>query len=271
MRYIGRYKPTFKFWLGPKLFVVVTQPRDIEIVLNQCPEKPQHYKYFCDIFGNGLITLPVNQWKKHRKLIGPTFNQQILNSFVSTFGHYSNILVEKLKGTVGKGCVDLYPIFSQCTLDIVCDTTMGTKVNAMDEGSQYMLWISRREKVQLSVNNEGVPQGKIFLDYLLKLTDQDGKWSDEETIEESRTIIVAGSDATAQTLCYVLMMLAMHQDIQNKVYDEIISILKDDRSPTLADLQEMTYLERFIKESLRLFPAASVIGRFVTNDVALDF
>lgn len=58
MHYIGRYKPTFKFWLGPKLFVVVTQPRDIEIVLNQCPEKPQHYKYFCDIFGNGLITLP---------------------------------------------------------------------------------------------------------------------------------------------------------------------------------------------------------------------
>ncbi|KAJ3624406.1 hypothetical protein MTP99_018029 [Tenebrio molitor] len=135
---------------------------------------------------------------------------------------------------------------------------------------KQILETKRREKVQSSVNNQIVPKKDIFLDYLLKLTDQDGKWSDEETIEETRTIIVAGSDATAQTLCYVLMMLAMHQDIQNKVYDEIISILEDDRSPTPADLQEMTYLERFIKESLRLFPVASAIGRFVTDDVALE-
>jgi cytochrome P450 len=57
------------------------------------------------------------------------------------------------------------------------------------------------------------PKKKIFLDYLLDLTDQDDRWSDEESVEEARTIEVAGSDATALSVCYVLMMLAMHQEI----------------------------------------------------------
>jgi cytochrome P450 family 4 len=58
------------------------------------------------------------------------------------------------------------------------------------------------------------PKKKIFLDYLLDLTNQDDRWRDEESIEEARTIVVAGSDATALSVCYVLMMLAMHQEIQ---------------------------------------------------------
>jgi cytochrome P450 len=58
------------------------------------------------------------------------------------------------------------------------------------------------------------PQKKIFLDYLLDLTDQDDRWRDEESVKEARTIVVAGSDATALSVCYVLMMLAMHQEIQ---------------------------------------------------------
>ncbi|KAJ3624407.1 hypothetical protein MTP99_018029 [Tenebrio molitor] len=113
------------------------------------------------------------------------------------------------------------------------------------------------------------PKKKIFLDYLLDLTDQDDRWSDEESVEEARTIEVAGSDATALSVCYVLMMLAMHQEIQNKVYEEIVSIFGDDRSPTLEDLQKMCYLERVIKETLRLFPVGGLIARRLTKDIVL--
>ncbi|CAH1376630.1 cytochrome P450 4C1-like [Tenebrio molitor] len=316
VRLVEQYKPLFKFWLGPKFCVVVTQPQDIEIILTNCLEKPEHYDYLTPIFGNGLLTMPGNEWKRHRRIIGSTFNQQILNSFVDIFGDYSNILVERLKGTLGKGCVDMFPILTQCTLDIVCDTTMGTKVNAMKKGSQYILWTSRAselgimrlfniflhpnfiwkmssnyketqsisQKVQDYVRQiierkkcergqragfDEAPKKKIFLDYLLDLTDQDDKWRDEESVEEARTIVVAGSDATALSVCYVLMMLAIHQEIQNKVYEEIVSIFEDDRSPTPEDLQKMCYLERVIKETLRLFPVGGLIARRLTRDIVL--
>jgi hypothetical protein len=58
VRLVEQYKPLFKFWLGPKFCVVVTQPQDIEIILTNCLEKPEHYDYLTPIFGNGLLTMP---------------------------------------------------------------------------------------------------------------------------------------------------------------------------------------------------------------------
>ncbi|RZC34631.1 cytochrome P450 4C1-like, partial [Asbolus verrucosus] len=279
----------------------------------------RHYKHVVPVFGNGLITMPLQQWRKHRKVIGLTFNQQILNSFVDIFANYSNNLVEKLEGNLGKGCVDMFPVMSQCTLDTVCATTLGTEVNAMKQGSQYILWTSRASelgilrlvniylhpnfiwrltsmskevdlisekinhyvemakrlsKYQLENSSESttdneISKKKIFLDHLIDLIDKDSEWSNKELIDETRTLIVAGSDATALSVCYVLMMLGMHQKIQNLVLEEVDSIGSNSRDITIQDLPKMTYLENVIKETLRLFPAAPLIGRHLDRNVTL--
>jgi len=57
---------------------------------------------------------------------------------------------------------------------------------------------------------------------------------------------------------------------QNKVSEEQESIFQgSDRSVTMKDLNEMKYLERVIKESLRLYPSVPFIGREITQDVQL--
>jgi cytochrome P450 family 4 len=42
-----------------------------------------------------------------------------------------------------------------------------------------------------------------------------------------------------------------------------------DRAATSHDLREMQYLELCIKEAMRMFPVAPIIGRHLTGDVAL--
>lgn len=62
----------------------------------------------------------VSKWRKHRKIISPTFNQRILDTFVPVFDQQSKILVEQLSGQIGAGQFEIAKYVSQCSLDMVC-------------------------------------------------------------------------------------------------------------------------------------------------------
>jgi cytochrome P450 len=58
--------------------------------------------------------------------------------------------------------------------------------------------------------------------------------------------------------------------LQEKVYEEMTTIFEDsDRRPTKEDLGQMKYLERVIKESLRLYSSAAYVGRLTEADVQI--
>ena len=57
---------------------------------------------------------------------------------------------------------------------------------------------------------------------------------------------------------------------QDKVYEELENIFQgSDRPPTMNDLKQMKYLDRVIKETLRLYPSLPVIGREIKEDVVI--
>lgn len=65
-----------------------------------------------------------------------------------------------------------------------------------------------------------------------------------------------------------LIYLGLDPDMQEGVFEEMESIFHGtDRLPTLTDLNEMKYLDRIIKETLRLYPSATAIGRVVSEDI----
>lgn len=79
-----------------------------------------------------------------------------------------------------------------------------------------------------------------------------------------------GHDTTAAGSSFVLCLLAAHQNIQDKVHEEMEEIYGgSDRSCTFADTLQMKYLERVILESLRLYPPVPIIARKINEDVKL--
>lgn len=76
-----------------------------------------------------------------------------------------------------------------------------------------------------------------------------------------------GYETTASTICFILTMLALHPDVQEKTYRELISITDQTELIDHQKLQKLEYLERVINETLRLFPTVPMILRKCTGDV----
>ncbi|KAF5283093.1 hypothetical protein FQA39_LY17434 [Lamprigera yunnana] len=145
MEIMNKYQSPVRLWLGNKLLFGVWEARDMEIILNSSHAltKEELYKFTECVVGTGLFTAPVPKWKRHRKIIMPTFNQRTLNEFVGCFSEQSNIFVNQLEKQVGRGFFDIFYLISRCTLDIICETAIGITVKAQTEDSDYAKWINK--------------------------------------------------------------------------------------------------------------------------------
>ncbi|RVE41932.1 hypothetical protein evm_013426 [Chilo suppressalis] len=96
------------------------------------------------------------------------------------------------------------------------------------------------------------------------------EFTDEQLREHIDSITIAGNDTTALVIAYTLVLLGVHQDVQEKVYLEQDAVFGDSkRGATKTDLQKMNYLERVIKESMRLYTVVPIIARNIDKDTYL--
>ncbi|KAG6861673.1 hypothetical protein C0995_013242 [Termitomyces sp. Mi166 len=85
------------------------------------------------------------------------------------------------------------------------------------------------------------------------------KLTDEEMLAQMRTILLAGHETSATSLCWVLLELARHPEFQDRLRAEIrateIASGRKCSSFTASDLDGMQYLAAILKESMRFHPA----------------
>ncbi|XP_045446245.1 cytochrome P450 4d2-like [Melitaea cinxia] len=113
-------------------------------------------------------------------------------------------------------------------------------------------------------------QRKSLLDLLIYLSGGDKGYTDVELREEILTLSIAGTDTTAVSIGYTLQLMAKYPQVQNKVYEELCEVLGDANKPIVKeDLHKLKYLERVVKESLRLFPPVPFVIRKVEADIEL--
>jgi cytochrome P450 len=304
LQLVDKYGSIFKLWIGQDLFVLLSNPVALEKILgnkNFIRRTGYVTKVGKPFFRNGLLMSDGDTWRIHRKIISSTFHNNVLDQFVENFAKNSAILVNKMRDNCNGTTFNVYPLICLCTLDVICETAMGTTVNAQtDDDGTYVRnvlrslqllserfmrpWLSidwifnltqlgkeqattlkylhgnvqqvvseklvkfhanGRQKTQVD-DLQSVKRKKLSL---LDLLIEDEQLSPDEIHDEVVTIVSAGSETTATTCCYVLALLGVHHDIQERVMEEQRSVFGEDihRPVTSEDLPHMPYLEQVIK------------------------
>ncbi|KAJ1519326.1 hypothetical protein ONE63_004625 [Megalurothrips usitatus] len=95
-----------------------------------------------------------------------------------------------------------------------------------------------------------------------------GVLSDDEILNEVRTLI-AVQQTSASTLSFAVVCLALNADVQRRARAEVLAV---DAEPGLAPLDRLNrlkYLERVLKETLRMYPITAIFSRTLGEDLHL--
>ncbi len=110
----------------------------------------------------------------------------------------------------------------------------------------------RKEVVETS-------QAQVFIDHFLNLQDKsmvDSKSQQDITISYDNVIMmgtdmmIAGMSITANVLYILLGILVNHPHVQDRAYEEIMSVLGE-RTPSIEDKENLAYLEALVWETFR--------------------
>ncbi|KAL1397135.1 hypothetical protein pipiens_002574 [Culex pipiens pipiens] len=89
------------------------------------------------------------------------------------------------------------------------------------------------------------------------------KFVNVEIVDNFYTMLVAGSDTSGTQMTYIALALAVYQEYQEKVYQEICSVypLDQELNITADSLQQLQYTEMFLKECMRLLTVGPALVR----------
>jgi cytochrome P450 len=256
------------------------------------------YNEIRSLFGDGVLTSQDDQWQRQRRFLQPLFTSRRVMGYAATMGQ----AIEELAGQWRRrapGVVDLHDQMTRLTLRIVCRVLFGEDVNeavpvvqrafgplgeaarqrAMAPVRLPLTWptpVNRRavrsQRALYGVCDEIIARRRSRSDRqedligLLLDAQVDGAGlADAEIRDQVLIFLLAGHETTSTALTYTLHLLGRHPDVQQRVREEVDAIVGS-RRPTAPDAAALVYTTRVLKEAMRLYPSAPLIGRRAVQD-----
>ena len=94
----------------------------------------------------------------------------------------------------------------------------------------------------------------------------DSPITDDEIVAQAWIFFLAGYETTASTLSYCTHELALNQNVQEKLYQEIKSSADRNGEIDYETLAKLPYLDAVISETLRKYPPVTRLERLVCQD-----
>ncbi|XP_073228662.1 cytochrome P450 10-like [Porites lutea] len=123
-----------------------------------------------------------------------------------------------------------------------------------------------KDETEKGLNSSDGPQVVSLLTYMITK----GELSPEEINGMALDMIKDGVDTTSNSVLWMIYNLGKYPHIQDKIYQEVKSVVGKDGNVTTKHLAKVSYLKAFTRESMRLTPVTGVNLRILEQDVELS-
>ncbi|XP_061402650.1 cytochrome P450 4p1-like [Musca vetustissima] len=139
------------FLLTPVYNIIDAESAELVLNDSRLLAKGVVYEFLHPFLKTGLLTSTGKKWYTRRRLLTPTFHFNILQHFMDTFKHESKCFVDNLKTLLESGNstgeVSLSDVIPRFTLNNICETALGVRLDERLDGDEYREHISKVEEM----------------------------------------------------------------------------------------------------------------------------
>lgn len=302
-RMAAEYGDVVQFQLGLFDNILVSDPKLIhEVLVSKADDyhKDIITHELSELLGQGLLTAEGEHWRRNRKLASPNLQRTQVAGYADTMSEYTARHMDEWKhGEVR----ELHHDMMQLTMEIVVKTLFNLDPSSelvevghhVDVGMHYFhlmihsLWrfapkfvpmparydfqdsLRRLDTIvyDLISQRRNADEGDDLLFRLIRAKDDEGhSMTDEQLRDEVLTMFLAGHETTALVATYTWLLLMQDREVARAMFAEVDDMLGTRRA-TCDDLAKLPYVTAVIKESMRLYPPAWIIGRQAIRDTTL--
>lgn len=305
LTHAGSYGDLVHFRLGPHSAYLVKSPEYLhEVFVKQVERISRHLlsrKAARKFVGDSLALIEGEQHRRDRKLIMQAFHPRRMEGYATIMIDETQRMLQRWQGQTEVG-VDHE--MQDLALRIACRTLFGVEVSrktdqiiaAMADFQRVLSieahnviplpdWLPIPHKIRmrktiatlhefvLSIIREkkqSKKDGGDLISTLLAAVDEEtGRGLTEQQVHDHIIFLfVAGHETTSNLLAWVPYLLERNPE-ENAVLMQEIDRTLGDRTLAWTDLSRFVYLEQVVKETLRLYPSAWLLGRSVVADLSL--
>jgi len=299
------YGDAVQLRFGTTIIYLLSNPELIEAVLTNKADFPKsdllRGPLMRRVAGNGIFLSEGEFWVRQRRLMQPSFHRERISAYARIMSQYSSRMCT---GWTAGSTIHLQNEMMRLTLAIVNKALFNVEIHesrckevsaAFEEISNRIAPSSSLFRILLgsalrlghaeferavrrldNVINELISEhassrqdSNDLLSTLMQARDEQGKrMTDNQLRDEVITLFLAGHETTAISLTWTIYLITQHPEVETRIINELDSELAG-RTVQLEDVSKLCYLEKVIKEAMRLYPPVWVMARMSARDQAL--
>ncbi|MER8098771.1 cytochrome P450 [Kitasatospora sp. NPDC094016] len=256
--------------------------------------------------GNGLLTSQDGDYQRQRRLVQPLFTRRRVDGYAGAVAQEARALTERWNA-IPVGVVDAAEEMSRFALRAVARILFGADVDeavaVVDrnfpvlgeyvwergfaairtprswptpsnrrgaEARRALYAVCDRIVAERAARGDLDEDADDLLTLLGRARGEDGEQLDPAELRDQVLVfLLAGHETTATSLAFALHLLAKHPEQRKLAQREAETVLAG-REPNAADLESLPYITRVLKEAMRLYPAAALVGRRAVAETVID-